>query len=513
MNRNYIIAFGALSLVGVAAGGYWMGAQHRIEDQGLRIESKAERKPLYYRNPMGLPDTSPVPKKDAMGMDYVAVYEGEAGSSGVIDLSSDKVQILGVKSEAAALREIDRTLRAVGRIEIDEARVYTIAPKFEGWVERLYVNTTGQSVARGQALFEVYSPELVSAQREHEVAVQGMKAFGNADAEAGDSMRRLVDASAARLRNWDMAGTEFGRASGGRTLTYRAAASGIVLEKSAVQGVRFMPGDMLYRIADLSSVWVMADIAEQDIAAIKTGDAVQVRLDAYRGQTFAGKVDFVYPTLNSATRTVQVRVVIANPQGLLKPAMFASVEFDYGKRTPVLSVPTSAVIDSGIRQVILVRLSEGRFEPRVVRLGQRGASYVEVLEGVAAGEQVVTSANFLIDAESNLRAALSGLGGVPVAADAQQAAKPEHKPVSVGHHGQGTLDEIYDDGSVSITHDAIESLGWPGMTMDFELANSSLSKGIKPGSQVSFEIVERVPGEWVITKLQAQPAMTQHEGH
>ncbi|HEX5364810.1 MAG TPA: efflux RND transporter periplasmic adaptor subunit [Gallionella sp.] len=504
--KNIYLIFIAV-LLGVAAGSYWLGLKGRIEDRGSRVAAKSERPVLYYRNPMGLPDTSPVPKKDAMGMDYVPVYEGESAADGAIDIGSDKVQKLGVKSEPAALRVLEHKLRAVGRIEIDERRSYTVAPKFEGWVERLYVNTTGQMVVKGQPLFEVYSPELVSAQREHALAVQGVADMKDADGEARDSMKRLADASAARLRNWDVGG-----ASGGKTVTFHAPVSGIVLEKKAVQGVRFMPGEMLYQIADLSSVWVMADVAEQDIASIKLGDAVRVGVDAYPAQRFDGKVDFIYPTLNSATRTVSLRVVIPNSQGLLKPSMFASVELATGKSDKVLSVPISAVIDSGTRQVVLVRLAEGRFAPREVKTGRRGDAYVEVLAGIAEGEQVVTSANFLIDAESNLRAALGGLGGVTAAAEpSSQPAVPDKKSASVGHQGQGKFNEINEDGSVSITHEPIASLGWPGMTMDFALANSALTKGIQPGSAIRFEIVERAKGEWVITQLQAAPQ--KHEGH
>ena len=184
MNNVVKLTLGVLLLLGVAAAGYWFGTNAATGTTAST--AKAERKVLYYRNPMGLPDTSPVPKKDAMGMDYVPVYEGEPSSGGnnAISISLDKVQKLGVKSEAAALRELDRTLRVTGRIEIDERRTYTIAPKFEGWVERLYVNTTGQAVSKGQPLFDVYSPELVSAQREHALAVQGLASLKDADDDA-----------------------------------------------------------------------------------------------------------------------------------------------------------------------------------------------------------------------------------------------------------------------------------------------------------------------------------------
>ena len=240
---------------------------------GLRTEAKAERKLLYYRNPMGLPDTSPVPKKDAMGMDYVPVYEGEAetGKQLRINLSIDKVQKLGVKSEAAALRELDRTLRVTGRIEINERRTYTIAPKFEGWVEHLYVNTTGQTVSKGQPLFEVYSPELVSAQREYALALQGLASLKDADAEAKAGMQQLADASHARLKNWDIADSPNALGADKSRVTFRAPVTGIVLEKKAVQGMRFMPGETLYQIADLSSLWVIAEVDEQDIGQVRIG--------------------------------------------------------------------------------------------------------------------------------------------------------------------------------------------------------------------------------------------------
>jgi Cu(I)/Ag(I) efflux system membrane fusion protein len=499
MNNIIKAMLGIALLLAVAAAGYWFGTQKTV-GEGRKTEIQNERKPLYYRNPMGLPDTSPVPKKDSMGMDYVPVYEGEAESGEQLSISIAKVQKLGVKSEPAALRELKRTLRATGRIEIDERRLYTIAPRFEGWVEKLYANSTGQAVNKGQALFDVYSPELVSAQREHALAIQGLAALKEADDEAKQSMQRLVEASAARLKNWNMADAHADANDLRPRVTFRAPVSGIVLEKKAVQGMRFMPGEMLYQIADLSSVWVIAEVPEQDIAQIELGAPTQVTVDAWPGHSFDGKVAFIYPTLNSATRTAQVRIAIANPKALLKPAMFANAQITAGRTGKVLTVPDSAVIDSGTQQVVLVRLAEGRFEPRTVTLGSRSDDYIEVLSGVAEGEQVVTSANFLLDSESNLKAALGGMGDA--------AAKPQAKHKSVGHQARGILEAVNDDGSVSISHDPIPALKWPSMTMDFALANPSLANNIKPGSAISFEIVERGQGEWVISKLQEQ-----HEGH
>jgi RND family efflux transporter MFP subunit len=494
MNDKIKLALGGLLLALVAAGSYWYG-KSSTESRVPSAESNAERKLLYYRNPMGLPDTSPVPKKDSMGMDYIPVYAGEeAEDEEGFSVSAAKVQKLGVQSEAATMRELDRSLRLNARIETDEQRLYTLAPKFEGWVEKLYVNTTGQCVRKGEPLFEVYSPELVSALRELELAKRGLAELKDADEAAQQSMQRLVEASAARLKNWDVAGAKLN----GDRVTYLAPANGIVLEKMAVEGMRFMPGEKLYRIAGLSTLWAIADMAEQDLAGIRLGSDAQVTVDALPGRDFTGKVDFIYPTLNEMTRTVQVRIVLPNADGALKPAMYAHAQIATGKVHKVLTVPTSAVIDSGTQQTVLVRLDEGRFAPRKVTLGQRSDDYVEVTSGLMEGEQVVTRANFLLDSESNLQAAFGGMGDTPA----------PQKSKTVGHSATGVLEEDYGDGNVSITHEPIPSLKWPAMTMDFALANPSLVANVKPGSAIDFEIVERGQGEWVITKLQAQ-----HGGH
>ncbi|OFZ66730.1 MAG: efflux transporter periplasmic adaptor subunit [Betaproteobacteria bacterium RBG_16_56_24] len=549
-----IIFIGALALLGVGVTGYWLGGQ-RTEDRGQKTETTVQkehaRKILYYRNPMGLPDTSPVPKKDTMGMDYVAVYEGgeepesaaspfdTPGGLGQVKISVEKVQKLGVKTEPATMRVLDKTVRAVGRVEVDEQHIHNIAPKFEGWIEKLHVKTTGEPVKKGQALFDVYSPELVSAQREYAIAVQGVAALKDADGDTRQSMQKLADAALQRLKNWDISEEQVKELALSettrRSLTFNAfhtPVNGIVLEKKAFEGMRFMPGEMLYQIADLSSVWVIADVFEQDIALVKTGAKTRVKINAYPNKLFEGAITYVYPTLNPATRTIPVRLEIDNPGGLLKPAMFAQVEITVADRGKVLTVPVSAVIDSGTRHIALVQLAEGRFEPRAVSLGKRSDNYVEVIGGVAEGEQVVVTANFLIDAESNLKAALGGLGHAHGggAADAKGAAQPaaelagqgapdagqgtseQPKQTAVGYQTEGTLNAFNADGTVSVTHSQIKALGWPGMTMDLVLANSSLVSGVKIGSAISFEIVERKPGEWVITRLQAK-AGKPHEGH
>jgi Cu(I)/Ag(I) efflux system membrane fusion protein len=416
MNRTAWIASAAFIAVAAVGAGYWMGTRSVEQPTGEAVQGTKEgRRVLYYRNPMGLPDTSPVPKKDAMGMDYVPVHEGEEREPdvppGAVKISLDKVQLLGVRSEAAEVRELRRTVRAVGTIQANERLLYTVAPRFEGWIEKLHVNTTGQSVRRGQPLMEVYSPDLVTAQEEYLIALRGAGELEGSDSDARAVIQRMADDALRRLRNWEISDQELSalRQEGKpvRLLTYRSAANGVVLRKPSVEGMRFMPGDVLFEIADLSSVWLIAEVSEQDIGLIQRGQQANLNIVAYPDKPFAGKVAFLYPTIDSDTRTAKVRIELANPDGLLKPAMFASVELASGHASgKVLAVPESAVLDSGARQAVLVRRGEGLFEPRTVRLGMRADGYIEVVEGIREGEQVVVRANFLIDAESNLKSAL-----------------------------------------------------------------------------------------------------------
>jgi multidrug efflux pump subunit AcrA (membrane-fusion protein) len=398
------------------------------------------------------------------------------------------------------LQTLPATLRASARIEVNERGQHVIAPRFEGWVERLQVNTTGQAVAAGQPLFEVYSPDLATAQQEYTLVA------GN------PNLKGLADAALTRLRNWGIAESEIkALAAGGTvrarpTVTFRAPVSGVVVEKKAVAGMRFMAGEALFQIADLSRVWVVADVPEQDAARLRLGQAAKVQVDALPGSTLQGRVDFIAPLLKNETRTLSVRVELPNPGQRLRPGMYANLLLESGGSEKLLTVPNSAVLDSGRRQMVLVERGEGRFEPREVSLGQRGDERVAVLSGLKEGERVVVAANFLIDAESNLKAALGGFGN-----PGEQAAKP----AGVGHHASGKIDEIdAKAGSITISHGPVASLKWPAMTMEFQPANPSLLQGLKPGAAIDFEFVERGKGEWVITKVEASGnAASANSGH
>lgn len=376
-----------------------------------------ERKILYYRNPMGQPDTSPVPKKDSMGMDYIPVYADDApAEKGTVTIDAARRQNLGVISVAVQTAQLARQIKAVGMFAVDERRQYTITSKLDGWVDKLYVNATGQMVKAGQPLFELYSPELIVAQQEYRIARQ-FKPDGTAErlSPAG-----LGTAALTRLRYWDIPDGAIRRlADGGdvkRTLPLLAPANGIVLSKNITQGMKFGAGEALYQIADLSRLWLLVDVFEQDLAVVKTGQQVHIKVNAYPAETFTGKVSFVYPTMNAETRTVQVRIELDNEQGLLRPGMYAEAQLQVPVGTEgQLVIPESALIDSGQRQVVLIDKGEGKYVPRKVQVLARGevrqGERQIAVAGVEAGEKVVTQANFLIDSESNLQAAFSSMGG------------------------------------------------------------------------------------------------------
>lgn len=379
------------------------------------VNAPANGKILYYRHPMGAADTSPIPKKDEMGMDYLPVYEGEQVAAGQLQLTPEKIQKLGVKTEPVTKRVLSRNIKVLGSIQIDESRVYAVTPKFEGWVKRLYVNTTGAAVKTGQPLLEIYSPELMTAQQEYLIAKQSQQALQKASPQAQSTAKQLTDSALQRLHYWDIAPAQLRglqtQAKPLDSLPLLAPVHGVVIDKPAQQGMRFMPGELLFRIADLSSVWLLAEVFEQDIAGVHLGQRVQVAINAYPDRQFVGKIGFIYPTLATETRTVKVRVELANSHDLLKPGLFGSVNLttqqDNQER---LVVSESAVIDSGIRQIVLRQRGAGLFEPKEVKLGLHANGYWEVLSGLELGDEVVTRANFLLDAESNLKSVLDSLG-------------------------------------------------------------------------------------------------------
>ncbi len=510
--RGALRILAVLMLVAAVGGAaYWAGRQGTEGAHGSAAPANAqvasaagERPILYYRNPMGLPDTSLVPKKDSMGMDYIPVYADEAkDDAGAVRVSPARMQTLGVRTATVARGTLDTVLRASGRVEIDERAQVVVAPRFEGWIERLHVSAVGDLVRRGQPLLTAWSPALQAAGEELRIA-ERLANDGAADPEARAAAARLAEAARARLASLQVAGQAAPRQ------TLHAPADGIVLERRAIQGARFMAGEALFRIADLSRVWVLADVFERDLGRVQVGDRVGVSVEALPGQHLEGRVGYVYPTLDAGTRSTPVRIELDNRDGLLRPGMFATVELAAGAARERLLLPASALIEDGERQVVLRALGEGRFQPQPVLIGERGRGQVEVIEGVDEGDRVVVSANFLIDSESQLRAALAGLSDAP-----------RDYPV---HEVDGVFEAAFADG-VSLSHEPIPALGWPEMTMDFGLADPALAEGLAAGAPIRFRVEDRGPGEYVVTRIErlahptgsragaAAPAEAKAEGH
>jgi Cu(I)/Ag(I) efflux system membrane fusion protein len=322
--------------------------------------------------------------------------------SGSIQLSADRQQFLGVVLTPVAMRPMTREVRTVGRVEYDERKLAFVNTKFGGWIERLDVDFTGVFVQKGQTLMAIYSPEVVSAQEEYLLAFRAVRSM---PPSAGSGSKELLEAARRRLLLWDIRQEHIdelertGRAR--RTLDIHSPISGYVIEKMALQGLRIEPGMNLYKIANISMVWIDAAIYEYEVPLIKVAQEATVDLSYAPGEVLRGKVSYVYPYLDEKTRTVRVRVEFPNPRATLKPGMYADVVLK-AERGEALAVPQTAVLDTGSRKLVFVSRGDGRFDPREIKTGYVAGGYYQVLEGLKPGEKVVTSANFLIDSESQL---------------------------------------------------------------------------------------------------------------
>lgn len=343
---------------------------------------------------------------------------GKASSlqGNIMVVSPERLQSIGVKFELAERRPLQRTIRTVGRVEIDERRLAHVHLKLEGWIDELRVNYTGEQVKQGQILFTLYSPELVTTQQEYLLALKGKKALGGSPfPEVVEGAQSLLAVTAQRLRLWDITEDHIqdlertGKVR--KTLPIHSPITGTVINKVALAGMRVSPGDELYTIADLSHIWITADIYEYELPLIKVGQMATVTLSYAPGTVLQGRVGFIYPMLDPQTRTAKVRFELDNPGEQLKPGMYANVELQIPLGTR-LAIPRDAVLESGERQVIFIHHGGGTLEWRTVKLGVRAGDWVEVLEGIAEGDHLVTSANFLIDSESRLKTAVGGMQGM-----------------------------------------------------------------------------------------------------
>lgn len=385
--------------------------------------SSGERRVLFYRHPMNPSIRSDRPATDDMGMDYIPVYADESGSApavpgrAMVNVPPERQQLLGIRSEEVKVSGAGGVVRTVGRVAVDESRRHHIHSKFPGFVEGLQVDAVGQEVRPGQALVSIFSPEVIAAQKEYLVARHARGSLADSDvpgvAQGGAG---LLDAARQRLRYLDLSEAEISllEKTGKplRTITLRTHTGGYVTQKNAFHGMHVTPGERLFEIADLSTVWVVAEVYERDLAAVRLGMLVRVALPSMPGQDWRGHVTFVSPTLDPATRTAQVRVEIPNPRRILKPETFADVFLETAMGMAAI-VPETAIVRTGERTLVFVDHGDGRYEPREITVGERVGGGYQVLSGVAAGERVVVSANFLLDSESSLRAAIAAVPASP----------------------------------------------------------------------------------------------------
>ncbi|MEK7850319.1 MAG: efflux RND transporter periplasmic adaptor subunit [Deltaproteobacteria bacterium] len=353
-------------------------------------------------------------------MDYIPVYEDEAGTAlrpGEIYITQEKTQRIGVRSEEVKKMPLKKVIRTVGTVDYDERRLFSINTKIEGWIEKLYVNATGREVRKGEPLLDIYSPDLVSTQEEYLLALETRRRLGpDALPEAVEGAESILDATRRRLKNWDINDSQIEALEKSKrptkTLTLHSPAEGIVIEKMAIQGMKAMPGEKLLSIADLSNVWLYANIYEYELSLVKVGQRARVTINAYPGKTFNAMISYIYPYMDAESRTARVRLEMPNPGFRFKPGMYANVELESLISPNAIVVPEDAVLDTGERQAVILDLGAGRFKVLEVKVGLKGEGYYQILSGLAPGWRVVTSANFLIDSESSFRATAQTMLGM-----------------------------------------------------------------------------------------------------
>lgn len=399
-------------------------------------EAKEGRKIKYYVSPMDPKIISDKPGKDPMGMDFKPVYEeeGPAMAPGTIKVDPNTLQSIGVRTAKVEVRPLSRVIRAVGKVMYDENQLKVVNTKMDGWVTRLYVKITGEPVRKSQKLVSIYSRELVPAQREYLLALKNLKTVGKSPfTEMAEGARRLADASRVRLEYFDITPSQIAELEKTgqvkKELTLTSPVRGIVTERMVTEGQFVTAGMTLLKVADLSTVWVEADIYQYELPWVAVGQRAEMTLNYLPGDTFTGQIEYIYPYLKGMTRTARVRLKFPNPGFKLKPEMFAQVEIKSPLKPEVVVVPTEAVLDTGEKQHVFVALGQGRFEPREVKLGVQGMDrLVQVLSGLKEGEEVVTSAHFLLDSESRFREAAAKFLSAqePGKEGAPPAAPPAH---------------------------------------------------------------------------------------
>jgi Cu(I)/Ag(I) efflux system membrane fusion protein len=386
-----------------------------------KAPAPAERKILFFRSPMNPSETSPTPRKDSMGMDFVPVYadeaEGTAGSPeglSPVMIDAAKRQLLGLKTVVVRRAPFETSIRTTGRVAADERRVHHVHTRFEAFVEHVTADFTGKYVSKGEALAYLYSPELYATQQEYLLALRASQSLGTSGVSSvAQGGQDLLSAARQRLLLWEITPADIERIEKNgqpiRALPVYAPISGYVTARTAYHGMKVMPADTLFDILDLSHVWVLADVYEYELPRLSVGQRATMTLSYWPGRVWNGTVTYVYPAVDEKTRTVKVRVELDNPKGELKPEMFADVTI-HGSARDVLQVPDDAILESGTRNIVFVSEGEGKLVPREVSVGDHGAGSVEIRGGLKDGDVVVLGANFLVDSESRLKAAIGAMG-------------------------------------------------------------------------------------------------------
>lgn len=445
---------------------------------GAYAAADAKGEVLFYRNPMNPAITSPVPAKDGMGMDYIPVYADGAAQDGsggaTVSIDPAVVQNLGVRTEIATRRPLPRRIDTVGYVGYDERNISHVHMRADGWIERLVVKSVGERVKAGDLLFEIYAPTLANAQEEF---LQSLRVGQPGLISASRERLRALGIDAQQIRDLESRRKALPR------IQIHAAQDGVVTELNVREGMFVKPGTVVMSLADLSSVWLQADVFERQADWVKVGQVAEVHLDYRPGELFKGKVDFVYPMLDPKTRTLRVRLRFDNPDETLKPQMYASVVIFADPRDNVLSVPREALIRTGTASRIILAEGEGKFRAVEVVPGIETGDWVEIKEGLTEGERVVISGQFLIDSEASIRATALRLQG----ASASKQVMTEVEPVT----GAGTVTAVMaEHRMLTLNHEPIKALGWPAMTMDFNLTDKAELEGVKPGSRIHFTLVQ-----------------------
>ncbi len=406
-----------------------------------------ERKILYWRAPMDPTEIYEKPGKSKMGMDLVPVYEGdEAGGAGSITIDGALQQNMNLRVANVERRDISTVIRVYGKVTYAEDKEFSVNTKISGWIEKLYVNTTGQRVRKGQPLLEIYSPELVSTQEEYLLALKNHEQLSSSPYESiRNNAEKMLTLAQDRLEYWDISETEIDNiketGKSRRTILLKSQTTGIVTHKAVVEGDKVGPGMNLFHIADLSEIWVEASVYESELPLIEVGQKAELELDHVMGQKLEGKVDFIYPYLDQKSRANNVRLVFDNKNLLLKPDMYATVRITSHAASDSLAIPSEAVIHSGKRKIVFVTTGDGKFEPREVRIGvESDDGYIGIVSGLFDGEQVVVSGQFLLDSESQTREAIAKMR----AAQAQRSQEASIEEVKGSAESHETVEHSHD---------------------------------------------------------------------